>query len=444
MLAQHSVRAGPPALLDRFLIPRRVFFYPIVPTLIMLAIFIYLVSTGHPPISRAGDPDGGDLTAKLTGGRIALSGGMRHLYDVDKQSAVQQALLSGRHLDYLSRFDSPPVAAYLFAPFAALPYLLGVALWAIFSITLLVVCIRLLWPLLPNLHRYGYKRILLLAFATMPAMRLLISGQDSVVALFLMIAGLRLLLARRDGLAGAVLGLGAFKPQSVLLVPLLLLLQRRWRALGAWVAVAVVLAAVSVALIGPAGVRSYIQFLSVESARDGATPTHGLAWRIPSLFGLAHVLGAFVPSLLADVILGLAVAAGVAILIWWGRSAARPAHNSGDFCVLYAGMVLAGALINPHLLDYDAIVLLLPALLLYNAAPESRRLHYLLFAAFVLAWSMALVTPFFMDDAPRALAWLGAPWVSLVIVGLLALAQSKLSEPRDRRSAAPALVGKSA
>lgn len=177
----------------------------------------------------------------------------------------------------------------------------------------------LLSPIAPMLQRYGRGRVLLLVFSSLPAISLIINGQDSAVTLLILVASLRLLLARRDTAAGAILGLGgAFKPPLFLLMPLLLLFQRRWRALGMWFAVCGGLAAVSVVLLGPGGVRTYIRLLLEIGRRDS---TLGSAWRTPSLFGLGNVVRAHLPRDFAIMGVAVTVSLGIALVAAWIREA---------------------------------------------------------------------------------------------------------------------------
>ena len=98
--------------------------------------------------------------------------------------------------------------------------------------------------------------IVLVCFAAQPVLELLGSGQDSAFSLLVWVAGTRLILARRDVLAGFVFALGLCKPQLFVLVPVVLLLQRRYRSLAAWSSAAAVLALVSALRVvrGGAGV----------------------------------------------------------------------------------------------------------------------------------------------------------------------------------------------
>lgn len=397
-----------------------------------IAYWAAILLGGHEPFDATGNVMGQDFIAKAAGGRIALQGSWHGLYEISAQRTVELHLLGARSNGspfYWDGFVAPPFAAFLFAPFAALPYLVGAALWTIFSAFLITASLWLLWPLAPSLHRYGRRTLVVLAFSSFPVVELLINGQDAAVCLFLFSLGLRLMLARRDGAAGAVLGLGMFKPQYFLLVPVLLLLQRRWRALGAWAAVAAALTVASLALVGPDGARDYVRLLTREFSHDGVGA--GRAWNAPSLIGLARVMRAYLPSPL-----GAAAAAatfgigGVVVVQWFARSKII-SRTDRELALLYASMVLVGALTSSHLFYYDAVILWVPVLVLYEAGSSSATVRILLATVYLLSWSYiildqpVLAQPLFVR-LPAPLPLVSAPWVVVPLVGLFEVAQRLL------------------
>ena len=439
------------ATLDALLTPRRVFLFPVLLLSLTLIAYLIPIFAGRPPFDAYGDPIAGDLYVQLAGARMVTSGDARNLYDLEAQWTTKQAILGGGNLHGLSPFTDPfaepPVAALLYIPFAVFPYLLAAALWTIFSTLLVAASLMVLWPLPPSLHRHGYARILVLAFSTMPFIQLLNLGQDSAVVLFLLAAGLRLLVDGHDVGAGAVLGLGVFKPQLFLLVPVLLLFQGRRRALGGWLAVAAILAGLSVALLGPVGVRSYLQLLKFSfglvrivlyaiGPSLGSGAVVGLAWSTPSLFGLDHVVNVVLPAPAAMAATAAIVALGAFLLVWWGRRCLKPARRRQEFELMYAGMVLVGVMDSPHFLPYDAVVLMLPALILFEAAPSSPGIHVLLAAAYLMTWGCIMrVGPGF-GHSPLMLiiaVWTLVPTLVLFVATQRLLRRDDASEPLNAR-----------
>ena len=417
------------AYCDRLLTVRRVRFCAALFFSVGLMYAVWPIAEGHAPFDNSSNPIARDFIAKAAGGRIALMGRWHELYDVKVQHAVEQKLLGRPEWPYWNGFVAPPFAAYLFAPFAALPYLVAVASWTLFSAGLITASLWLLWPLVPSLHRYGLKFVLLVVFSSFPVVDLLIYGQDSAVCLFLFALGLRLLLKHRDATAGAVLGLGVFKVQFFLLVPVLLLLDRRYRALGGWLAVGSALTFLSVALVGAGGVHTYLHLLTNEFRHDGVAA--GQVWNTPSLFGLTRALRAYLPPPLGTAATALMFGIGVILLIQWLDRARLLALTDRELEVLYAGMMLAVAVVNPHLLYYDAVILLAPALLLYEAASASSLVRALLATAYLMGWSYILLDDQFFVHLPGPLPLLSAPWVVVPLIGLFEVAMRLLrTQPR--------------
>src|SRR5436190_373861 len=104
--------------------------------------------------------------------------------------------------------------------------------------------------------RPGRLRLVLWALAFVPVFAAVSYGQNSLLSLFILAGVFALLRRGRDGLAGIVLGCLLYKPQLVLVLALLLVLERRWRALLGLGAMGGVLAAVSLWMSVPAA-RSY-------------------------------------------------------------------------------------------------------------------------------------------------------------------------------------------
>lgn len=369
------------------------------------------VVLGHPPRTFIGTALLPDYVAHWTGGRLLLDGRTDTLYDVAVQHTVQTPVTGSA--TELSWFVGPPVAAVLFAPFALLPYPASAAAWTVVSLALLGGSAVLARPLLPRLgSARTWPAVVLVVAATQPVLEVVGIGQDSALSLFLWVCGLRLLASGRDAAAGAVLALGLVKPQLFALVPLLLLVQRRWRGLAAWCATASGLALVSVAVVGPQAVADWASVLVSQEYHDRIQSFQ--AWMMQ---GVPSFLTAVVPPALGPAAgaVGYAVAAAlvVATLVVAWRA------PRGAVVPVWALGLLTTVVANPHLLGYDLVVAL-PALLVVLDRHDRPlvRLSLLLMAA--LTWS----------SLPRhrwagGLEWpgvvLAASWCTLPLLALWAV-----------------------
>lgn len=200
---KQSVRAV--MALDSLLTIQRVRTYSGVLLAVGLLFDVTSVAMGHPPFHSFGHPLAIDLSNRITAGRILLDGMTAHLYDVSYQNAVQQRLLGGSHPEFLDIYISPPFVAYAFAPLAAVPYEVAAGIWTAITLVLMAVNAHMLWRWLPNLQQHGFGVVLVTMLSAWPVIELVVDGQDDAVALVILIGGLRLLLARRDFFAGALM-----------------------------------------------------------------------------------------------------------------------------------------------------------------------------------------------------------------------------------------------
>jgi hypothetical protein len=343
-----------------------------------------------------GNRRGSDFLTHYTAGRMVLAGDSSHLYDPSVLAAAQEAAL-GAPLDRPSPFLLPPAAALIFAPFALLPYSVAATLWAVVTVGLIAFSLRELWPLSPLRGHVPCAFATLALVGTYPVGMNFVGGNNAALWLTIYALGARHLLTGRAVAAGLVLGFGALKPQLFLAVPVLLLVQRRWRTLGAFAGVAALLAAVSLALIEPAGARQYIAVLTSDTYRsEVAIPN---AWRMLSL--PAFVRGV-IPGA-SDLVTVFIVIGGLALLGWAIRYASLPAA--------YAATVLVSVAIDPHCFLYDGLVLAVP-ILLRAGGPGWGAPSWALAALWLLTWTV----PFRRPPAPGSIE--AVPWVVLPLLAV--------------------------
>lgn len=395
---------------DALLTPQRVRGYALI--FLCVGFFGYLLL---PLLGVGGDAAGvgrlkfADFIARYTSGHLLLSGDAARLYDVAAQEAVQRQLFGPS--DYLSLFVSPPFSALLYVPFAALPYLPGAILWMFVSLVLLAGSAALFRPFVPRLGGV-WGGVLLVAAGSQPVIELLAIGQDSALALFLWVAGIRLSVARRDGAAGFVFALGLFKPQLFFLPPLLFLCLRRPRAVAGWVATAVGLGMLSLLLVGPGGMRAWFDLLTSPLYQEAAQA--GQAWKMLSFTAL---LRAFLPDSfsaaaeLLGMLLGL-IFAGLFIVVAL-RSRER---TTGGEVMLWPLAIVTTFLASPHVLIYDLVVIIPCALLLIEARAE-RRARVALAVLALLTWT-AIIRNGLFAALPWPLSALGGSWNALPLLAL--------------------------
>jgi hypothetical protein len=204
-----------------------------------LTALIVLFARSLPPYSA-----GQDFIQDYVSGRALLAGDDPY---APLNELIHRYVPAGiAHFDHAN--PHPPLLILLGAPFALLPYQAAPTLWLALNVALLVLIGK--W-----LNLSGWGRLALLAWP--PLWSAVALGGSEVVLLALALATWRLADARRDGLAGGVLGLAA----ALKLFPVFFFLpyaaQRRFRLLFAGGVVVGLGQIVNLALVGPARLAYY-------------------------------------------------------------------------------------------------------------------------------------------------------------------------------------------
>ncbi len=395
---------------DRLLTRRRVRLYSVF--LIAAGVLSLTLSS----VMRIVDPAGQgaflpDYLAHWTGGALLVAGETGGLYDPLRQLAFQSGAVGVS--SHLAWFVSPPVVAALYAPLTLLPYTLSGFVWLAVSASLLIWCLLSLAPFLaPRLMLARRTTVLLAVAASPPVYELLGGGQDSAFALAIWLLGIRLLTAHRHAWAGAVLGLGCTKPQLVIVVPLVLLATRNYRALAAFAAVGTAFLAASVALVGPDGMRAWVEALGSGLYQEQVQ--HGQAWKMISLPAL--MLGS-VPEQagvwLTTALTGAALPAAAGILL---LRLHRRSPGPADPRAVWVGALATTVAFSPHLAVYDGVLLLPVALYLLQHRP-STFVRVSVAAAFALMW-LAPALHLAAAAVPALSAALNAPWSAIPVTAL--------------------------
>ena len=185
-----------------------------------MAIATYLLdmlrTKGTSLLDPAGRPLGDDFVNYWAGAFLAWHGRAAEVYDWPAYDAFQESIVGAGLDPYL--YSYPPILLILTAPFAALPYLPGLATWLIASWFAFYRALRLAMP-----GRDG----LLLALAAPAVFVNAYGGQNGTWTAAFFGGGL-CLIERRPFVAGVLFGLMTYKPQLGLLIPVALLAGRAW------------------------------------------------------------------------------------------------------------------------------------------------------------------------------------------------------------------------
>ena len=381
----------------RWLGPERAWAWArVLAALSMLTVGALVVTTrGGTAPDPWGRPLGTDFTSFWSASRLALAGTPDAAWDPTAHAAAQHARFgaaAGFAPAYYAFFYPPP---FLLAclPFGLWPYGGALATWVLLTTAAFFLVTRALLP------RSWPAGLVALAF---PAVTLNAEhGQNGALSTALMGAA-ALLLDQRPRLAGACLGALCFKPQLALLVLPALLAARRWRALAATAASAVVLCLLSWLAFGDAAWRGFLfdAPLARQALEAGLV---GFA-KMTSAFAAMRLLGA--PPPLAWAVQGVVSAAALGLVL-------VVAHRRPGAASEVATLAAASCLATPFLLDYDLMLLAVPLAVL--AATTDR-------TGFLPWEKLALAAAYLLPLAARPLAERAdTPVAPFVVAGLLAI-----------------------
>ncbi len=317
-----------------------------------------------------------DILAFWAAGRLVLEGRPEDLYDAAALTALQRTLIPVPiGMNGYMPFINPPVAAAAFAPLAILSEPAARVAWAAMNGVLVATAGLSLSRGMAGRERLGAT---LLVGTSFPVYHALAEGQWSIV---LLVAGLAALGAARHGAwgrAGLALGVLWLKPQFIVLPLLLLLLARRWRAVGAALAIGALAVLVALPVTGLPSNLTYLGYLAgvVTSHFAGAGTTSGAVWQgdLASTEGLNGLfVGWFGQGAVG--LVNLLWAGSVVVLVGlYGLAvrAVRPGFDTpGGRRMLAAGIVLV-LLVNPNQFVQDCVLIFLVLETLWPVAPERR------------------------------------------------------------------------
>ena len=329
-----------------------------------------------------------DFTQFYAASRLAGTG---HLYNWDELRALE------------AQYQGPPipsgrlpVVAYAMRAISWLPFSAARVVWLAFCTAAMLV-LALAWP-------GADRRVMLAALAwSIPVGILLVLGQDTPAWLLFFTAGVVLLEKDKPGLAGVSFALCLCKYHLAIGVPVWLVAQRRWKALGAAAAGVAVLMGACFLIEGPGWPRPYLAVIRnpIFSVADS---------RMPNLRGVAYWL----PD---SPLVELALAAVVVVLLWLACRRHLAAGWAG-------AMTAAAGLVLGHHAYANDCALLIPLAVVAMGRPVPGWLKF---------WGVVLLTPvltlLLVSHAPYVGQWAVVGYVIAMLAYASAANSSRLSRP---------------
>lgn len=275
-----------------------------------------------------------DFLCYYIGGTLVRQGLSADLYHPAAQMEVQRQVAPD--VAEPRPYVRPPWFAFALAPLTYLSLVHAYVVW----IAVLLTTLLATWAWATA--RFG-ESALVIAALFLPANLGICFGQDSAAMLAVLCISYVLLTRKRDLASGLVLGLGLMKFHLLLIFPLWMLMQKRWRMLAGFTVTGAAFLVAALALIGPSGLATYVDvLLHGQTELLGRSPdTMVNLYSLPANFGIESKL---LNALLAVSIVAMAIYGLRRANVWRGLAIAST----------------ASLLISPHAFGYDATLLLLP------------------------------------------------------------------------------------
>ncbi|HLZ96100.1 MAG TPA: glycosyltransferase 87 family protein [Candidatus Dormibacteraeota bacterium] len=331
----------------------------------------------------SGNLRGPDFFSFYSAAQIYVQRGGSAVYDILVQKQYELAVThqSPDRFIVLPYFH-PPYYTLLIAPLAFLDYRTAYYAMTTFNVVLAVALALILVRGSERVHGRGVIVATALIAGFLPLFVTILQGQSDLVVLVPLAAAYTAWARGRTGWAGVFSALALSKPQLLLLIPVLFIARRAWRALGAFVATVLGLGVLSVLTFGLAPVMDYVSQVG-SWAVGGSLPTKGqVVYTDTAVYSLRHVIE-ILPGggkVVAFVVL-IALLALVAISLSW-----RPDKPRLDFALAIA----ASLVLSPHQNVHDLALLVIPGFVLADLALAGQ-LRWPGMAALVLTLAYAAI-----------------------------------------------------
>ena len=371
-------------------------------------VWIISILLGPGKMDLANQVIGTDYIQFYAAGTTIRNGEGDRLYDFTYQRQLEQAI-AGPEFDTFHAFITPPFLAVLYSPLSLIPYSLSFAVWSVLGVMFLYFSIRLL-------NSIEVKNQFLWALSWFPVFATISFGQNSLLSLMLLALTYVLWKHEKKLASGLICSLLIYKPQLIIGVGILWLLEWRhdYKSLVGLVLGGFILIGLSFWFL-PIASKEYIHLtferLPTLSSLKGFPLWHSQTLRdfwlliLPNTQQLAnwfHII----------------VSAGGFLYFRRFRQ-----HHFDQKSILFAGAICLTILITPHAMIYDWTILIIPALLVWEIRPQ---IHEQLTVLFALVWVVTFIstqlTHFQLNLFSRALQ-LSIPVFIFVLVSLYIVLQ---------------------
>ena len=300
-----------------------------------------------------GNLRGPDFFNFYAAARLYVTQGGSAVYDIALQRQAELEITGQDPSRFIVLpYFHPPYYTLLISPLAFLDYRHAYYAMAAFNVLLAAALIAILVTTSLSVRGRGWLVAGAMIAGFFPLFVTVLQGQSDLVVLVPLAAAYAAWARGRYEWAGAFSALALAKPQLLLLIPVLFIARRAWRALAAFAGVLAGLGLLSVATFGVGAVLGYLNAVSTWAVTGRLPNTDQLVYTDPAVYSLRNILEA-VPGggkVVAFVVLVLLLAL-VALSLSW-----RPDKPRLDFALAIA----ASLVLSPHQNVHDLALLVIP------------------------------------------------------------------------------------
>lgn len=284
--------------------------------------------------NRVSLPVAQDFPLHYTASFLSLSGEAGVVYDYSRFRSVEKNLTGGGPHPW----PYPPTALLLDLPLALAPYFVSLAVWLMVTLGLYLLVLYRLAP---------HPLTLIWALAFFGTFENFFFGQNGFLTAALLGGGL-LFLEVSPIKSGLLFGLLSYKPHIALLIPLALIIGKRWQVLAMTLFSGLILILISIAVFG---FDIWLLFLNNIAKTITNLHTESLWFAMPSIFAATRF--AQYSQSVAWILHGIGMVSALLLLAWtWSRQTSQANQT--------AALVIAILLFSPHIWYYDLTILAIP------------------------------------------------------------------------------------
>ena len=325
-----------------------------------IGLFILTLAVAGPILDPSPDGKlvlGYDFLPSYVAGHFARTAEFAKMYDRVAFCDMQTRIIEQANLEMDGRYGAglnPPHFALFYAPLSALPYRTAAALWLVMNVALLAGSLALLVQMVPG-DRWTKGLVPLLLLASMPFCQAMGHQQNTFLSLLILTTAVTFWRSRSAFLAGLAIGLLFYKPQLALVVSIVLVADLGWRAALGLGTAGMVTFLVTMTFM-PGALSEYLHTFPLNVDWIQNQPRYNWA-RQATFLGFWRMS---VTPHVARILWGAGAAAFGGALIFALLRSRRALHPDR----LIAATIAATPLLLPYFMDYDLLLLAVPAVLM--------------------------------------------------------------------------------